>query len=104
MTSGGTVSPAAGHRRYVIIGAGAIGGTVGGVLTRAGLPTLLAARGRHAETLAASGLTLKTPDGAFHLPVAVVADPAQTRLTPEDVLVFTTKTQQLEVALRQWVD
>src|ERR1700733_10657559 len=47
--------------RYVIIGAGAIGGTVGGVLARAGIPTVLIARGRHAEVLAADGLTLKTP-------------------------------------------
>jgi 2-dehydropantoate 2-reductase len=40
-----------GDRRYVIVGAGAIGGTVGGVLSRAGIPTVLVARGRHAEIL-----------------------------------------------------
>ncbi len=91
-------------RRYLIIGAGAIGGTVGGALTRAGLPTILVARGRHAETLAASGLTLRTPDGTFHTPVTAVSDAAQVNLTPDDVLVFTTKTQQLDVALQQWVD
>src|ERR1700761_1088814 len=91
-------------RRYIIIGAGAIGGTVGGVLTRAGLTTVLVARGRHAEILAASGLTLRTPDGTFTTPVAAVSDADQLRLTPEDVLVFTTKTQQLDAALQQWVD
>jgi 2-dehydropantoate 2-reductase len=92
------------NRRYVIIGAGAIGGTVGAVLTRAGIPTALVARGRHAETLAAAGLTLRTPDGTFHTPVAAVSGAEDVRLTPDDVLVFTTKTQQLDVALRQWVD
>jgi 2-dehydropantoate 2-reductase len=91
-------------RRYIIVGAGAIGGTVGGALTRAGLPTVLVARGRHAETLAASGLTLRTPDGTFHTPVTAVSAPEQLRLTRDDVLVFTTKTQQLDVALQQWVD
>jgi 2-dehydropantoate 2-reductase len=90
--------------RYVIVGAGAIGGTVGAVLTRAGIPTVLVARGRHAETLAAAGLTLRTPDGAFHTPVTAVSGAEHLRLTPDDVLVFTTKTQQLDVALQQWVD
>ena len=90
--------------RYVIVGAGAIGGTVGAVLTRAGVPTVLVARGRHAETLAAAGLTLRTPDGTFHTPVTAVSGAEHLRLTPDDVLVFTTKTQQLDVALQQWVD
>jgi 2-dehydropantoate 2-reductase len=92
------------RRRYVIIGAGAIGGTVGAVLARAGTPTVLVARGRHAEILAAEGLTLRTPDGTFHTPVTAVSRAEQLRLTPDDVLVFTTKTQQLDVALQDWVD
>jgi 2-dehydropantoate 2-reductase len=91
-------------RRYVIIGAGAIGGTVGAVLARAGIPTVLVARGRHAEVLAAEGLTLCTPFGYFHTPVTAVSRAEHLRLTPHDVLVFTTKTQQLEVALQEWVD
>jgi 2-dehydropantoate 2-reductase len=90
--------------RYVIVGAGAIGGTVGGVLTRAGLPTVLVARGRHAEVLAAEGLTLRTPDGTFPTPVTAASGPEQVRLTSHDVLVFATKTQQLDPALQQWVD
>src|ERR1700755_2639287 len=90
--------------RYVIVAASAIGGTGGAVLTRAGIPTVLVARGRHAETLAAAGLTLRTPDGGFHTPVTAVSGAEHLRLTPDDVLVFTTKTQQLDVALQQWVD
>ena len=88
----------------MIVGAGAIGGTVGAVLARAGIPTVLVARGRHAETLAAEGLTLRTPDGTFHTPVAAVSQAEQLRLTPHDVLIFTTKTQQLDAALQEWVD
>jgi 2-dehydropantoate 2-reductase len=90
--------------RYVIVGAGAIGGTVGGVLARARIPTVLVARGRHAEILAANGLTLTTPDGVFHTPVTAVSRPEDVRLTRHDVLVFTTKTQQLDAALLEWVD
>ncbi len=93
-----------GDRRYVIVGAGAIGGTVGGVLSRAGIPTVLVARGRHAEILASAGLMLRTPDGIFHTAVTAVSGAEQLRLTTDDVLVFTTKTQQLDVALQQWVD
>ncbi|WIM86799.1 2-dehydropantoate 2-reductase N-terminal domain-containing protein [Candidatus Mycobacterium wuenschmannii] len=91
-------------RRYVIVGAGAIGGTVGGVLARAGVPTVLVARGQHAEVLATTGLMLRTPDGIFHTAVAAVSDADEVRLTADDVLVFATKTQQLDAALQQWVD
>jgi ketopantoate reductase len=52
-----THEPGVNGRRYVVVGAGAIGGTVGGVLARAGVATVLVARGRHAETLATTGLT-----------------------------------------------
>ena len=97
------LSPRDGHR-YVIIGAGAIGGTVGAILTRAGTPTVLVARGRHAEILAAEGITLRTPDGTFPTVVTSASQPGQLRLTQRDVLIFTTKTQQLDAALQEWVD
>jgi 2-dehydropantoate 2-reductase len=90
--------------RYVIIGAGAIGGTVGAVLARAGTPTLLVARGRHAEILTAAGITLRTPDGTFCTAVTTASRAEDVRLTHRDVLVFATKTQQLDAALQEWVD
>jgi 2-dehydropantoate 2-reductase len=77
---------------------------VGAVLTRAGIPTVLVARGRHAEVLATAGMTLKTPDGTFHTPVTTAPRPESVRLTDRDVLVFATKTQQLDRALQEWVD
>lgn len=92
------------ERRYVIVGAGAIGGTVGAVLARAGIPTVLVARGAHADVLAAEGLTLRTPDGTFRTPVTAVSRAEQVRLAERDVLVFATKTQQLDAALQEWVD
>lgn len=92
------------HRRYVIVGAGAIGGTVGGLLARSGADVVLVARGAHAQALADRGLTLRTPDGTFEIGVTAAADPAEVRLTSRDVLVFATKTQHLEDALHAWVD
>jgi 2-dehydropantoate 2-reductase len=93
-----------GDYRYVIVGAGAIGGTVGAVLTRAGIATVLVARGPHAQVLAARGITLRTPDGTFHAAVTAASRPEDVRLTRRDVLVFATKTQQLDAALQEWVD
>jgi 2-dehydropantoate 2-reductase len=90
--------------RYVIVGAGAIGGTVGGMLTRAGAAAVLVARGRHAEVLAADGMRLRTPDGTFGTSVTAAARPEDVRLTEHDVLVFATKTQQLDAALQEWAD
>lgn len=91
------------QHRYVVIGAGAIGGCVAGVLARANVPVVLIARGRNAEVLSAQGLTLHTPDGTYRVPVAV-ASIEDVSLTHADVLVFATKTQQLDAALREWVD
>jgi 2-dehydropantoate 2-reductase len=88
----------------VIVGAGAIGGTVGAVLTRADIATVLVARGRHAEVLAAAGITLRTPDGTFRTSVTTASRAEDVRLTDRDVLVFATKTQQLDAALQEWVD
>jgi 2-dehydropantoate 2-reductase len=90
--------------RYVIVGAGAIGGTVGGVLARARIRTLLIARGPNAEVLAAAGITLRTPDGTFRTEVSAASRAEDVRLTDRDVLVFATKTHQLDAALQEWVD
>src|SRR6201996_1442754 len=97
------VSPRDDHR-YVIIGAGAIGGTMGAVLTRAGAPTVLVARGRHAEILAVEGIALRTPDGTFRTAVSAASGTEHVRLTDRDGLVFATKTQQLDAALQERVD
>ncbi|ORV02434.1 2-dehydropantoate 2-reductase [Mycobacterium bohemicum] len=88
----------------MIIGAGAIGGTVGAVLARAGIPAVLVARGEHAQALASDGLTLRTPDGTLRIAVAAASRPDDVELTSRDVLVFATKTQQLDTALQDWVD
>jgi len=86
--------------RYVVIGAGAVGGTLAAELHLAGLSTLLVARGRHLEALR-GGLRYVRPDGARRVEVPVAAADEVT-LDPADVLVLATKAQDAEAALAKW--
>jgi 2-dehydropantoate 2-reductase len=90
--------------RYVIIGAGAIGGGLGGRLHQAGRSTVLVARGDHLAVLRDRGLRMRTPEEDLTLPVPVAAGPDDLALQPDDVLVLATKTQQAPAALVQWAD
>jgi 2-dehydropantoate 2-reductase len=89
--------------RYVIIGAGAVGGVVGGRLAEAGHEVVLVARGAHHDALRDHGLRLRVPEGEPTLPIPVVDGPdALGELRPDDVLVLAVKTQDTEAALRAW--
>lgn len=90
--------------RYVIIGAGAIGGAIGGRLVHAGRDAVLVARGEHLRALRTSGLRLRTPDEDVTVPVPAVGGPDELRLRPDDALVLATKTQQAPDALAPWAD
>jgi 2-dehydropantoate 2-reductase len=88
-----------GGMRYVIVGAGAVGGTIGGRLAEHGHEVVLVARGRHADVLASDGLTLVVPEGTLILRLPVVRSARELRTTPDDVLVLATKTQDSQDAL-----
>ncbi|WP_018681953.1 ketopantoate reductase family protein [Actinokineospora enzanensis] len=88
--------------RYVIIGAGAIGGSIGGRLHEGGHDVVLVARGAHAEAIRQDGLRLVTPQGPQRLPIPVVTGPEDIELRADDVLVLATKTQDTVAALDQW--
>lgn len=90
--------------RYVFVGAGAVGSGLGGLLARAGDEVLLVARGDHQREMATNGLRVRCPDTASTVRVTSVTGPEDVRLTPSDVLVLTTETQQAEAALAQWAD
>ena len=49
--------------RFVVFGAGAVGGVVGGRLVQAGFDVVLIARGAHGDEMARHGLRLHSPDG-----------------------------------------
>ncbi|MDG4784522.1 2-dehydropantoate 2-reductase N-terminal domain-containing protein [Micromonospora sp. WMMD1102] len=97
--------------RYVIIGAGAVGGTIGVRLGEAGRDVTLVARGAHLAAIRAHGLALDTPDGGYLGRLPAVGDPASADsgiadllLTPDTVLVLTVKSQDTEAALHGWAD
>lgn len=90
--------------RYVIIGTGAIGGTIGGRLAQHDVPVVWVARGAHAEVLAADGMTLRTPDGTYSVTAPVWTGPADAELREDDVLVLATKVHQAVDALAAWAD
>lgn len=85
--------------RYVIIGAGATGASLAAQLHEAGYDYVLVGRGRQAAVLQEHGLLYRRVSGETTVPLHVVTD---TELTPDDVLVFTPKTQDLDAALAAW--
>jgi 2-dehydropantoate 2-reductase len=89
--------------RYIVIGAGGVGGTIGGRLAQAGHDVVLVARGPHLDALRAQGgLRLTTPEGASVIGVPAVGGPDEVELTSDDVLLLATKTQDAEAALAGW--
>jgi 2-dehydropantoate 2-reductase len=83
-------------RRFVVYGAGAIGGTIGGRLFQHGHDVVLLARGAHGEALRDRGLTLRTADDEVTLPVPTElggVDPDR------DVVILAMKTQDTAAAL-----
>ncbi|MGW7455964.1 ketopantoate reductase family protein [Streptomyces sp. NPDC054787] len=89
--------------RYIIIGAGAVGATIGGRLAEAGGEVVLVARGAHAQALKADGLRLTTADGERVHRLPVVTGPQELgELRPDDVLLLTVKTQDAIAALDAW--
>ncbi|WP_084316584.1 ketopantoate reductase family protein [Actinospica robiniae] len=88
--------------RYIVIGAGSVGGTIGGALAAAGHDVVLVARGAHLESLQASGLTLVTPSQTLRPSVRSVSGPEALTFTTDDVLILAVKSQDSLPLLRQW--
>src|SRR5215468_15510 len=85
--------------RFVVYGAGAIGGVIGGRLFQHGHDVALIARGAHYEVMRDNGLRLVDPDTDVTLPVPVVDHPAALEWGPDDVVVLAMKTQDTAPAL-----
>lgn len=88
--------------RYIIIGAGAVGGTIGARLFESGHDVVLVARGAHLEALRSGGLRFLTSGSEAVLNVPAVAGPEELTPGADDVLILATKTQQSEAALDPW--
>jgi 2-dehydropantoate 2-reductase len=86
--------------RYVVYGAGAIGGVVGARLARAGLGVALIARGEHGARIRSAGLLLRSPEAETRVRVPCAGHPRELDFTAgETVVLLATKTQDAAVAL-----
>jgi 2-dehydropantoate 2-reductase len=85
--------------RYVVYGAGAIGGSIGGFLHAAGFEAVLICRGAQLDAIRAGGLRMLTPRGPIQADVPVVGHPAELKFRDGDVVVLTMKSQDTEQAL-----
>lgn len=88
--------------RYIIIGAGAVGGTIGGCLFQGGHEVVLVARGAHLDALRGQGLRLATPLGTDVLDIPAAGGPAEVRLRRDDALILATKSQDAAALLAEW--
>ncbi|MFN0146025.1 MAG: ketopantoate reductase family protein [Dehalococcoidia bacterium] len=85
--------------RFVVFGAGAVGGVVGGRLAQAGHDVALIARGEHGAAIRARGLTIESPAGAATVTVECVDRPADLGFQADDVVILGMKTQDTAAAL-----
>lgn len=85
--------------RIVVIGAGAIGGGVGGLLWQAGVDVALVAGGPHLEAMRSGHLTVATPHGELCAKVPAFESPHDIEWRSGDIALLTTKLYDAERAL-----
>lgn len=85
--------------RYLIYGAGAVGGILGAKLHLAGIETLLIARGEHLAEMRCDGLLVRHPEGELRVAVPACRGPDEIDYRADDVVILTMKAQDTEAAL-----
>jgi 2-dehydropantoate 2-reductase len=85
--------------RFIVYGAGAVGGVVGALLAEAGEEVVLIARGPHAEAIRRSGLRVESPVGTRVVRAAVTEDPVAAAIGEGDVVLLGMKSQDTVAAL-----
>ncbi|HEX3862131.1 MAG TPA: ketopantoate reductase family protein [Stellaceae bacterium] len=83
--------------RFLVLGAGAVGGYFGGRLAEAGRDVTFLVRGARAASLAAQGLKVDSPLGNFQVPVQIAT--ADRVGGPYDVVILTAKHYDLDNAI-----
>lgn len=77
--------------RLVVLGAGAIGGGIGGSLAACGVEVGVIARGLHGRAIAQRGLRVARPDGAVTVDVPCWSRPDEVDWRPDDTVLVATK-------------
>ena len=86
--------------RFIIYGAGGIGGTIGARLHQAGFDVVLIARGKHYDAIVRDGLRFVTPSQDVLLDIPCVAHPVDADIHPDDGVILGMKGQHTEDALK----
>jgi len=86
--------------RYVIYGAGGVGGAIGARLLQRGREVVLIARGDHLEAMRKRGLVFRSPHETVTLDVHAVGHPGEVEFRSGDVVLLTMKSQHTADALR----
>jgi 2-dehydropantoate 2-reductase len=88
-----------GAMRFVVYGAGAVGGLVGARLVLSGHEVVLIARGEHAAVMQRDGLRLVDPGGSVVVRPPVVTHPRDVGLGADDVVLLAVKSDATVDAL-----
>lgn len=75
--------------KIAVVGAGAIGGYIGGLLARGGHDVTLIARGPHRDAIRSNGLTVQSKDETFVTHPACTDSPAEAG--PQDLVILSLK-------------
>ncbi|MFC7406659.1 ketopantoate reductase family protein [Georgenia alba] len=86
--------------RFVVYGAGAIGGVVAARLLQHGHDVTAIARGAHLETIQESGLRVQDPTGEQVVPLRAVPHPAALEWRGDEVVLIAVKSQHSAGVLR----
>lgn len=87
--------------RFIVYGAGAIGGTIGARLHQSRHDVELIARGAHADALQRDGLRLETPGDTVTLAIPTRTGPEQIEWDTGDVVVLAVKSQDTAEAAQR---
>lgn len=85
--------------RYVVYGAGAVGGIIGGLLHVAGRHVTLVARGAHLDAIRDGGLRLDTGSGVVAVPAPATDTAAEVDWTKDTAVIVAVKSHQAGQAL-----
>ncbi|MGH2758102.1 MAG: ketopantoate reductase family protein [Actinomycetota bacterium] len=85
--------------RFVVYGAGGIGGVAGARLHQSGHDVLLVARGAHFDAIRGNGLRLQSPEEDVTLEIPVVDHPSAVDWRDDDVVFMAMKSQDTLAAL-----
>jgi 2-dehydropantoate 2-reductase len=87
--------------RFIVYGAGAVGGVIGARLFERGYEVAVIARGAHRDAIARGGLRIESPDGVAVHRIEVAADPAELAPRPDDIVLLTVKSHDTVPALER---